>query len=186
MAVVGFSSLPLVTCAAAMVVAAHLVCGWRVCRQALRLMRPIWIFVTIILLWQSLSGDVWRGVEIALRIVVLVAAANLVTMTTPLQAMMQAVAAGLGHIGVPAGLRAQMAIAVALVISFVPQISARARHLRLAWRARSTRPAGWRLALPLALSAVDAADQVGEALRARGGVDDPAPAPLSTEQDFGT
>jgi biotin transport system permease protein len=39
-----------------------------------------------------------------------------------------------------------------------------------AWRARSARRAGWRLAFPATLAALDDAERVAEALRARGGV----------------
>ena len=41
--------------------------------------------------------------------------------------------------------------------------------LRESWRARSPRRPGWRILLPATLAALDDADHVAEALRARGG-----------------
>lgn len=165
-----FSPLTLAIAAIAVLIL-HMIGGLALMRQAMRLLRPIWIFVVVIVVWHGLFGTLTSGLLIAGRIITLVAAANLVTMTTPLQEMMRVIAGLLRRIGVPAGLRSQIATAAALVISFVPQLSARAGQMRMAWRARSTKRAGWRLALPLALSAIDAADQVGEALRARGAID---------------
>ena len=42
--------------------------------------------------------------------------------------------------------------------------------LSLAWRARSRRRAGWRVIVPFMVLALDDADHVAEALRARGGI----------------
>ena len=42
-----------------------------------------------------------------------------------------------------------------------------------AWRARSPRRTGWQIVMPLAALAIDDAEHVAEALRARGGVEPP-------------
>jgi biotin transport system permease protein len=59
--------------------------------------------------------------------------------------------------------------AIPLVIRFSPVLIAKAGQLVEAWRARSRRRPGWQLVLPLSLAALDDADHVAEALRARGG-----------------
>jgi biotin transport system permease protein len=46
----------------------------------------------------------------------------------------------------------------------------RAKNLMLAQSARSTKRSFWRISVPLAISILDDADHVSEALRARGGI----------------
>lgn len=138
-------------------------------RAGLRNLRVVLPFVILLLVWHGLTGD-WRaGLLISLRMVVLVALANLVTMTTRLSDMTDLVhrlTAPLRRLGLPTHL---VETAIPLVIRFIPVLVARAETLAQAWRARSRRRPGWRLIFPLMLSALDDADHVGEALRARGG-----------------
>jgi biotin transport system permease protein len=155
--------------AAAAVTALHLALGLRIAGHALRLLRPLWPFAVVLLVWHLWTGDPMRGALIALRMAAAVALANLVTMTTRLDdmiAVMERLAAPFGALGLPPR---RLALAVALVIRFTPVLMGRAGQLADSWRARSPRRPGWRLAVPLALSALDDADRVAEALRARGG-----------------
>lgn len=136
--------------------------GWR----GLRVVLP---FVVILLVWHAVTADLRAGVLITLRMVALIALANLVTMTTPLEDMVDLVrrlTAPLRRLGVPTY---PLETAIPLVIRFIPVLAGRAETLAMAWRARSRRRPGWRLILPLTLGALDDADHVGEALRARGG-----------------
>ena len=61
-------------------------------------------------------------------------------------------------------------MAVGLVIRFTPVLIDRAERLAEAWRLRSTKRANWRLLAPLGLSVMDDAEQIAEAIRARGGI----------------
>ena len=61
-------------------------------------------------------------------------------------------------------------LAMALVVRFVPVLAAKGQALAMAWRARSQRPPGWRIIVPFAVTAIDDAEHVAEALRARGGM----------------
>jgi biotin transport system permease protein len=133
---------------------------------ALRVVLP---FVVILLAWHAVTGDLRGGVLITLRMVTLIALANLVTMTTGLDDLVDLVhslTAPLRRLGVPTH---PLETAIPLVIRFTPVLVGRAETLALAWRARSRRRPGWRLVLPLTLGALDDADHVGESLRARGG-----------------
>lgn len=155
--------------AAAGVAALHLALGLRIAGHALRHLRPLWPFAAVLLAWHLWTGDPLRGVLIGLRMGAAVALANLVTMTTRLDdmiAVMERLARPLSALGLPPR---RLALAVALVIRFTPVLMGRAAQLADSWRARSPRRPGWRLAVPLALSALDDADRVAEALRARGG-----------------
>ena len=62
-----------------------------------------------------------------------------------------------------------LALAIALTIRFLPVLSDRLSRIAEAWRARSARRPGWRILVPATLATLDDADQVAEALRARGG-----------------
>ncbi len=135
----------------------------------LRLLRPLWPFVLVLALWHGWTGEWREGWVIVLRLLAAVMAANLVTMTTRLGdmvAVIERIAAPLRHIGLPPR---TFALSVALVIRFIPVLSDRMVQLRAAWRARSPRRPGWRILVPATLAALDDADRVAEALRARGG-----------------
>ena len=147
--------------------------GAQAMRQGLRLMRPLALVLAIIMAWHLALGEGRLGLLVCLRILALVGLANLVTLTTRLDDLMAVVdwlLAPLARLGLPTG---RVALAVALVIRQIPALTARAEALRQAWRARATRRPGPQLALPLVLSALDDAEQVAEALRARGGLAPP-------------
>lgn len=137
--------------------------------EGARMLRPVIPFVVILLLWHWLTDEVPKGILIVSRMAALVALANLVTMTTRLQDMLDRVDAALGLFRVPLQTRRRLSLAVALVIRFTPVLLQKGRALTQAWKARSTRRPGWRLILPFALLAIDDAEQVADALRARSG-----------------
>jgi biotin transport system permease protein len=135
------------------------------------MLRPLWPFLLLLALWHLWTGDTATGLAVGLRLVAAVAAANLVTMTTRLSDMMavlERLAAPLARVGLPPR---RLALALALVIRFVPVMTDRLASIREAWRARSPRRPGWQLLLPATLAALDDAERVAEALRARGGAD---------------
>ncbi len=138
-------------------------------RASLRPLWMLWPFVAIVAAWHLWLRDP-AGIAIILRMITAVALANFVTMTTRLTDMI-AVIEGLLRPFARAIPAPRMALAVALTIRFIPVMLLRAGDLALAWRARSTRPARWHILPALALSALDDAAHVAEALRARGGVD---------------
>lgn len=128
----------------------------------------LWPFVLVIVVWHGWTGDPRGGAAILLRLGAALGAANLVTMTTPLSAMITVVEA-LARPLAPVLPPRRLALAIALVIRFIPVLSDRLAVIRSAWAARSARRAGWRILLPATLAALDDADHVAEALRARGG-----------------
>ncbi|ARC36896.1 energy-coupling factor transporter transmembrane protein EcfT [Paracoccus yeei] len=139
-------------------------------RHGLRQLRPLWPLALVLLVWHGLTGDWAGGFALALRVLSAVALANLVTMTTSLEALREAIhrlLAPLRRIGLPVAI---LEAAIPLVIRFTPALIGKARQLALAWRARSPHRPGWRVVLPLTLGALDDADRVAEALRARGGL----------------
>ena len=140
-------------------------------RHAAAMLRPLLPFIAVVGLWHLWTGDIRGGLVVILRMITAVSAANLVTMTTRLDDMMavvERIARPLARFGLPAK---TLALAVALVIRFIPVMLERHAQITDAWRARSTRRAGWRVVLPTILAALDDADHMAEALRARGGSD---------------
>lgn len=148
---------------------AHLALGRDIAVAGLRLLRPLWPFALIVAVWHLVLADPAGGAVILLRMGAAVAAANLVTMTTRLSDMLvvlMSVLSPLSRFGLPGD---RIALAVALVIRFIPVLSDRIALIRTAWSARSPRPPGWRILIPAALAALDEAEHVAESLRARGG-----------------
>jgi biotin transport system permease protein len=137
--------------------------------HALAMLRPLWPFVAVVAVWHVWTDDIRGGLVVILRMCAAVGAANLVTMTTRLDdmmAMVERLARPLAHIGLPPR---SLALAMALVIRFIPVMTERHGQIADAWRARSAKSGSWRVLLPTVLAALDDADHVAEALRARGG-----------------
>lgn len=158
--------------ALAAVVALHFALGGAsFAAHGARLLRPLWPFVLIVALWHGWIGDLAGGAVVILRMLAAVAAANLVTMTTRLSdmvAVIETLARPLARLGLSPR---RLALALALVVRFIPVMLDRMDRITDAWRARSPRPARWRVLVPATLAALDDADHAAEALRARGGAD---------------
>lgn len=143
--------------------------GARFALTGLRLLRPLWPFLVIVGLWHLWTADIAGGVVILLRMVAAVALANFVTMTTRLSDMIT-VFQWLARPLAPFGLSPRrLALAMALVIRFIPVMLDHLSRIGDAWSARSPRRPRWRVLVPATLAALDDADRAAEALRARGG-----------------
>ena len=128
----------------------------------------LWPFVAVMLLWHLLTGSTAIGVVAVLRMISLVALANLVTMTTRLTEMtdlLHHLLAPLRRLGIRTG---ALELAMPLVIRATPALLDKGMNLRDAWRARTHRRPSWRIVLPFTLLAIDDAEHLAEALKARG------------------
>jgi biotin transport system permease protein len=135
---------------------------------SLRMLRPLWPFVLVVALWHLWLRDPAGGAVVILRMLTAVAAANFVTMTTRLSGMI-AVIERLARPLAPLLPPRRLALAIALVLRFLPVMLERSARIGESWKARSARRPGWRLLVPVSLAALDDAEQVADALRARGG-----------------
>lgn len=164
-------SSPLTLAGAALATGAlYLTGGTGFARTGLRLLWPLWPFVVVVGLWHLWTADLPGGAAILLRMVSAVALANFVTMTTRLSDMLavfERLARPLSPILPPR----RLALAFALVIRFIPVMLDRMAQIEASWRARAPRRPRWRVLVPAVLAALDDADRVAEALRARGGAD---------------
>lgn len=133
-------------------------------------LRFIWPFLLVILIWHTLTNTALQGLMIALRLVAILGISNVMTMTSRLSDLL-----GLIHKGLlplrRLGLNTRpIEIAVALVVRFTPVFIEKGAALSDAWKMRSHKRPGWRIVFPLSLAAIDDAEQVADALKARGGV----------------
>jgi len=144
--------------------------GRRFLSIGLRRVAVLWPFVVLIVLWHFITADLMNGLVIAMRMITAVALANLVTMTTRLSDMMGVVRWLTAPLRVFGVRTERIELAIALVVRFTPVLAAKGQMLAMAWRARAARRVGWRIITPFAVLAIDDAEHVAQALRARGGV----------------
>ena len=144
-------------------------CGATFARTSLRMLRPLWPFVVIVALWHLWLRDAQGGATILLRLTTAVTAANFLTMTTRLSDMLHILTSIARPLRVFGLNPKTLALAVGLVIRFLPVMLHKLALIRDSWRARSARPPGWRILIPALLAALDDAECVAEALRSRGG-----------------
>ncbi|WP_417767267.1 energy-coupling factor transporter transmembrane component T family protein [Stappia sp.] len=147
--------------------------------SALAALRPLVLILAFVLGLHALLGSFETGILVALRLATLFLLASLVTLTTRMDEMIDALRPVLrpaAWIGLP---EQRLALAIALVIRFTPVIVEMGNRLQEAHRARSGRKGHVKLVAPLCLQALNTADHVAEALAARGG----AAPDLSTTRD---
>lgn len=130
-----------------------------------RSLLPLLAVVFLLQLWAS-SLDV--AAASVLRIAVMVLIADLVTLSTRLQDMMDALAVPLRPLSRFGVDPEKVSLAVALVLRFVPVLMDSWRGREEAWRARSPRRPGLVLVGAFFSGALATADQVAEAMEARG------------------
>lgn len=162
------TDLRLIALASAATALLYLAQGRTFAAYGTRMLRPLWPFLVVLAVWHGVTGELARGAAIGLRLLSAVALANLVTMTTRLDdliAVLERLAQPLARLGLKPRV---LALALALAIRFTPVLLDKTRVLMQAWRARSPRRPGWRVVLPVLLIALDDADHVSDALRARG------------------
>lgn len=152
----------------AAVTAAYASLGKRGLAQ-LKLLRGIAVFVAALLALHWYSGTLPEGIATVMRLIVMVLAANFVSVTTRMDDMLEAVQplfAPLRWFGVSPR---KAALGVTLVLRFAPHMALVFSRLRESWQARTGRKSSWRLFAPFAIQSLRMSDNVAEALKARGG-----------------
>ena len=127
-------------------------------------------FVFILAIWHLYIDNLDNGVTLIFRLFSAFLIANLFLLTSKIHDIILAIQKSsfyLKNFGInPYAL----AITIGLFIRSIPILNQRAKNLMLAQSARSTKRSFWRISVPLALSILDDADHVSDALRARGGI----------------
>ena len=116
----------------------------------------------------QIFGVGWVGALVSVsRLALMILLADLVTATTPMLAMIDAVAPLLRPLRLVGLDERRIALAFALVLRFMPVLLDDWRLRDEAWRARTGRRASFRLLAPWAAGLLPLADRVAEALDAR-------------------
>jgi biotin transport system permease protein len=140
-------------------------------RQALQRLaglRSLLPLLAIIFVLHLVTGDWQAGAGALIRLLLMILLADLVSMTTTMQAMISALMPVLRLLR-PLGVNPRkLALAVSLVVRFVPVLSANWQARSEAWQARTGRRASFRLVAPFITETLRMADQVAESLDARG------------------
>ncbi|GAA2777660.1 energy-coupling factor transporter transmembrane component T [Saccharopolyspora taberi] len=141
----------------------------RRCWQAVRLLVPVLVFV-FLMQWWLLGLD--SATVVCLRLVAALGAANLFTLTTRVDDLVSAIERGVRPLG-RFGLRPErIGLLVGLTLQAVAALSSIAAQTREAQRARGATRSLSAFAVPFLVRTLRHADQLGEALAARGVDDD--------------
>jgi biotin transport system permease protein len=134
----------------------------------LMLLRPLLPLLVVVGGVQAASGGWHAGAVVTMRLLAMLLLADLVSMTTTISELIEVLAPALRVLG-PLGVNPRkMALAVALVLRFVPVLLMRWRAREEAWKARSCRRVPPRLVAAFVADILLLADRVAEALDARG------------------
>jgi biotin transport system permease protein len=134
----------------------------------LKLLRPLLPLLVVVGGVQIPSGGWNAGAVVTMRLLTMLLLADLVSMTTTMSALMEVLAPVLRLLR-PFGVNPRkMALAMALVLRFVPVLMTRWRAREEAWKARSHRRIPPRLVAAFVADILQLADHVAEALDARG------------------
>lgn len=134
----------------------------------LALLRPLVPLLVIVGGVQALSSGWHAGAVVSLRLLAMLLLADLVSMTTTMTALMDVLAPFFNLLR-PLGVNPRkMALAVALVLRFVPVLLTRWRAREEAWKARTHRRVPVRLVAVFLADILQLADRVAESLDARG------------------
>ena len=127
-------------------------------------------FVFILAIWHLYIDNLDNGVTLIFRLISAFLIANLFLLTSKIHDIILAVQKYSFYLKIFRINPHAVSITIGLFIRSIPILNQRAKNLMLAQSARSTKRSFWRISIPLALSILDDADHVSEALRARGGI----------------
>ena len=127
-------------------------------------------FVFILAIWHLYIDNLDNGVTLIFRLISAFLIANLFLLTSKIHDIILAIQKYSLYLKIFKINPHAVSITIGLFIRSIPILNQRAKNLMLAQSARSTKRSFWRISVPLALSILDDADHVSEALRARGGI----------------
>ena len=127
-------------------------------------------FVIILAFWHLYLDQLDRGMALIFRLISAFLIANLFLLTSKIHDIILAIHKYSVYLKILGINSHAVSITIGLFIRSIPILKQRTKNLMLAQSARSTKRSFWRISVPLAISILDDADHVSEALRARGGI----------------
>ena len=155
---------------AALLLIYFLVGGLKFLRLGIYQLKVTVPFIIILALWHLYLDQLDRGMALIFRLISAFLIANLFLLTSKIHDIILAIQKYSVYLKILGINSHAVSITVGLFIRSVPLLNQRAKNLMLAQSARSTKRSFWRISVPLALSILDDAEHVSEALRARGGI----------------
>ncbi|MDK8878522.1 energy-coupling factor transporter transmembrane protein EcfT [Corynebacterium sp. MSK008] len=137
----------------------------RVAWRQLMPLLPVLLFLGVFMVWQN---GVQSALTLLIGLLATIAAANLLTLTTPVEALMDALDRALAPLGRAGELTS---LTIALTIRLIPLMLATANEVLDARKARGSGFSLRAFGTPLVIRSVRRARMIGEALMARGAVD---------------
>jgi biotin transport system permease protein len=131
-------------------------------------LRPVLVLALVFLAIHALVTDWQTGLLTVLRFLVLMLLATLVTLTTPVSAMVEALERGLAPLR-PLGINpAKAGLAVTLAIRFIPMVLDQMRLVQAAQKARGREHSLFAVAVPLIVRTLRLAQVLAVAIESRG------------------
>ena len=136
--------------------------------RLIRELRGPALLLCFVFVFHAMAGSAEEGVAAVARFAALILLASAVTLTTPVSEMAALVERLLGPLE-PLGVNpAKVGLAIALAIRFVPMIAEEYRQIREAQAARGLDRNLLALVVPLIIRTLKAADDLADAIEARG------------------
>ena len=126
---------------------------------------PVLLFLGVFMVWQN---GVQSALTLLIGLLATIAAANLLTLTTPVEELLAALDRALAPFGHTGEL---ISLTIALTIRLIPLTLATANEVLAARKARGVGFSFTAFGIPLVIRSVRRAKMMGEALMARGAVD---------------
>lgn len=126
---------------------------------------PVLLFLGVFMVWQN---GVQSALTLHIGLLATIAAANLLTLTTPVEELLAALDRALAPFGRTGEL---ISLTIALTIRLIPLTLATANEVLAARKARGVGFSFTAFGIPLVIRSVRRAKMMGEALMARGAVD---------------
>lgn len=164
-----FAQLGIVSIGLILIVLAYVSLG-RAAVHTLKPLKPLFWLMLMLFFLQSYTLGWSLAALISLRMLCLVLLAQLVTLTTRLDDLLQALMPLLRPLNAVGVDPARISFTIALVIRFIPVLLAQYHALKQAWQARGGRKRPWVLLSPLLIQSLQLTEHVALAIAARGGM----------------
>ncbi|MCG2622081.1 energy-coupling factor transporter transmembrane protein EcfT [Arthrobacter sp. I2-34] len=166
-AALAFQGAAVRTLVLVVVLVLHFAAGGSV-RQLLTALKPMWLFVLVLLAYQSWQNGPLAAWRILCGLLACVYAANILLATTPVQRLLDALAAAVRPLTRFGADPERFALAVGLMLRSIPFLVGSFSDVREAAKARGLERNPRAVVLPVLINAVAYARQTGDALAARG------------------
>lgn len=138
--------------------------------------RGLWPWFAVMFVIHAFAGQPVYGLVVVLKMLLMILAANLLTLTTRLADLLATLEFALQPLRWVGLSTRPLSLALSLMIRYVPVLLAMLAQHREAWQARGGGEHGrWRLLVPALIGALRLAESAGDALAARGGARGLAP-----------